>query len=509
MTKQTSIKLAKDFPFFAKHALRIRTKEGAIEPFVMNRAQQYIHQRLEEQLKRIGRVRALILKGRQQGCSTYVEGRFYHKTIQRRGLRTFILTHEQTATGNLFEMVSRYHEHCPVAPPTQRSNERALRFASLDSGYKVGTAGSKGVGRSDTIQLFHGSEVAFWPNAEEHAAGVLQAVPKEDDTEVILESTANGIGGYFHKQWVEAERGEGEFQTIFVPWYWQDEYRLSPPANFTMTDEERAYADAYDLDESQIYWRRIKTIELGDPVLFMQEYPATAAEAFQVTGMQSYIPAEIVLRARKNQDRRSFGAVVAAFDPKRDGDDSDAFIYRQGGNAWGLAYHDFKTFPEKVAFCASILRDTETYVEMLFIDHGGSGWEIAGMLREMGFGDRVCVVNFGASSTKPTAYANKRAEIWGELRAWLANEDEPVSIPDDDRLHGELVAPGYKYDSSSRIVLERKAEIKGRGLPSPDGADALAMTFARYIIREHVMAAAQKQEFKPFERRNRRTRQRR
>lgn len=91
------------------------------------------------------------------------------------------------------------------------SNAKELYFSDIDSGYKVGTAGTKGVGRSSTIQYFHGSEVAFWPHAETHAAGVLQAIPKEPGTEIILESTANGIGNYFHKMWREAERGESEY----------------------------------------------------------------------------------------------------------------------------------------------------------------------------------------------------------------------------------------------------------------------------------------------------------
>ena len=72
--------LKSNLPFFAKTALQIRTKEGKITPFVFNRAQLYVHQKLEEQKRQTGMVRALILKGRQQGCSTYVGARFYHKT---------------------------------------------------------------------------------------------------------------------------------------------------------------------------------------------------------------------------------------------------------------------------------------------------------------------------------------------------------------------------------------------------------------------------------------------
>src|SRR5690606_30856568 len=270
------------------------SKSGAVVQFNLNRAQQYIHERLEEQRAATGRVRALILKGRQQGCSTYVGARYYHRTSLSSGIRTFILTHEDAATQNLFEMVNRFHEHVPahVRPSTRAANAKELLFDKLDSGYKVGTAGTKGVGRSSTIQLFHGSEVAFWPNAESHAAGVLQAVPEEDGTEVILESTANGIGNFFHQKWRDAENGEGDFIAIFVPWYWQDEYRKAPPEGFTPTDEEQEYAELYGLDWEQIAWRRNKIAELKDAALFKQEYPATAAEAFQMSGHDSFIKPE-------------------------------------------------------------------------------------------------------------------------------------------------------------------------------------------------------------------------
>ncbi len=458
----------------------------------MNTVQDYLHTRLETQRRDTGKVRALILKGRQQGCSTYVGGRFYHKTTHYRGIRTFILTHEQEATANLFEMVERFHTlmHPQFKPSTGASNRRELVFDGLDSGYRVGTAGTKGVGRSSTIQLFHGSEVAFWPHADTHAAGILQAVPDQPDTEIILESTGNGLGNFFHQAWQQAVAGQSEYQAIFIPWFWQDEYRTDIVGeDFTLDEEEQQYKELHKLDLLQIAWRRRKIIELGDPLLFKQEYPATPDEAFQSTGVESFIKSEDVLAARRRQPYRSHGAVLAGFDPAREGDDRDAWVYRQGLNAFGLEYHQFKTFPEKVAFCVRKLRG-EPRIDMLFIDYGGGGWEIAGMLREAGFGDRVRVVNFGSLADNTAAYVNKRAEMYGELRKWLTDKHEPPSLPDDDALHGDITAPSYGYDSRTRIQLERKKDVKKRLLRSPDGADALVLTFAFPVVREHVHAGA-------------------
>lgn len=189
-------RLKDSFTHYAPRCLKIRTKSGAIQPLNLNAAQQYVHERLEAQLRETGKVRALILKARQQGFSTYIAGRFYHRVTHGTGLQCFILTHEQEATNNLFGMVDRYHQNNNplVKPSTGAANAKELYFDKLDSGYGVGTAGAKAVGRSKTVQLFHGSEVAFWPNAPTHFAGVVQAIPDLPGTEVILESTANGVG---------------------------------------------------------------------------------------------------------------------------------------------------------------------------------------------------------------------------------------------------------------------------------------------------------------------------
>lgn len=274
-------RLKDDFRHYARKCLRIRTKAGAVQPLELNDAQVYIHDRLEEQKRETGRVRALVLKGRQQGCSTYVEGRFYQITTHNKGVQAFILTHVDDATANLFGMAKRYHEHCPkaVKPSTRSSNAKELIFDRLDSGYKVGTAGSKGAGRSSTIQLFHGSEVAYWPNAEEHVAGALQAVPDAHGTEVILESTSAGPNGLFYEMCKAAQEGLSDYILIFVPWFWQGEYRKHF-AGWEATAEEREYGAKHGLDDEQLAWRRSKIVELHGEHNFRREYPSTVEEAF-------------------------------------------------------------------------------------------------------------------------------------------------------------------------------------------------------------------------------------
>lgn len=301
-------RLKDDLPHYASRCLRIRPKRLVAElPLLaLNQAQVYIHARLQAQLARLGFVRAMILKGRQQGTSTYVQARFFHRITHQRGATAYILTHEDPATKNLFGMAKTYYDHlpAPVKPSVGHSNANELAFDRLGSGYRVGTAGSKGTGRSSTIQFFHGSEVAYWPNAATHMAGVLQAVPREEGTEVILESTSAGPEGLFHEMWGAAERGEGDYEAIFVPWYWQPEYRADVPEGFERTAEEDRYAErALGIDDGQLAWRRVKIAELSGGGqnghdAFRREYPADAQEAFEAAARDALWTQELIEQTR-------------------------------------------------------------------------------------------------------------------------------------------------------------------------------------------------------------------
>ena len=309
-------RLKSDFAYYAPRCLKIRVKSGAVQPMRLNEAQLYLHAKLEEQKAATGKVRALCLKGRQQGCSTYTEGRFFHQVTHRRGTKAFILTHLDEASNNLFGMAKRFYEHCPevVKPSIRASNAKELIFDKLDSGYKVGTAGSKGTGRGDTIQLFHASEAAYWPNAQSHVAGALQAVPDAPGTEIIIESTSNGRNGLFYDMCAAAMRGEGEYILVFIPWFWQPEYRKPAPEWFDPTPDDLAYKDAYGLDLEQIAWRRSKIVELNGIHNFRREYPATPEEAFSAEVPGALWKREQIDNLRVN-DHPILKRIVVAVDP--------------------------------------------------------------------------------------------------------------------------------------------------------------------------------------------------
>lgn len=484
-TRRIRQRLKDDFEHFALKCLKIRTKTGAIEPFIMNKAQRYLHARLEKQLLEIGKVRALILKGRQQGCSTYVGGRYYQKVIHAFGQRVFILTHEGDATNNLFEMVNRYHEHCPtlIKPTTGADNAKELDFTILDSSYRVGTAGAKAVGRSQTLQLFHASEYAFWPNADLHAAGVLQAVPDMLGTEIIKESTANGMGNQFHQEWQAAEAGLSEYEAIFIPWFWQDEYRRPLDEDFTLSDADMEYQAAHGLDNEQMSWRANKVTELGD-LLFMQEYPATAQEAFQLTGHDSYIPPALVLKARKNHCD-AFGPLIIGADPARYGEDRFSVAWRKGRCVVKIESKSKIDLVTSANWLRQIIDEDKP--ERVFIDVGGLGAGTVDILLSWGqpYSNIIKAVNFGSEpqdvmNKEKGGPRNRRAEMWMRSKQWLQDVGE-AQIPDSDSLQADACAPGYKHDMLGRLLLESKEDIGKRGMRSPDEWDAIALTFAEPV----------------------------
>jgi len=276
-----------NFKDFAKDQLRIITKDasqGYVE-FEFNEAQTKIHKAIEKQIKEKGRVRALVLKARQQGISTYTAGRVFWKTFYTPHTRSVVIAHDSATSDALFTMSKNFIDRMSddFKPELVRSNAKEVKFSHNDSGYRLYTAGSPEAGRGTTPTILHCSECAFWQNDDKILAGLFQGVSSSDGTEIILESTANGATGAFYRMWKAAERGENDYIPIFLPWFMTQEYHMDPPDNFERTIEEDEIAEEFGLNDSQLWWRRMKIGEGGESK-FRQEYPSTAEEAFVVSG---------------------------------------------------------------------------------------------------------------------------------------------------------------------------------------------------------------------------------
>ena len=490
-----------ELAYYARNCLKILTKEQTLEPFYLNKAQLYVDAEIEKQLRETGRVRVIILKGRQQGISTYVQARFFRKVTMNPAVKAFILTHDAVATANLFGMAFRYHKNLPelVSPHLGKCNQRELYFDNIDSGYRVGTAGTKGVGRSQTIHLFHGSEVAIWPDADEHLSGILQAVADQPRTEIILESTAHGVGGAFHGMVKDAEKNISGFKFIFVPWFWQEEYQTPVPPDFVLTDQESELIDQYDLTKEQICWRRGKIIELraGDELIvgeqrFKQEFPLNAAEAFQFSGGDTLITSEMVMRARNNIVE-PVGNYIIGVDPSYGQGDRFAVAKRMGSKIWDVkGYKGFEidTLTKRVAICHKLLTTVDPIAgkvpDGMFVD-AAAGQDLVDFLHEhYGFKADIKKVAFGSAPVNKDKYSNKRNEMYGWCVGAINDEFSPLELPDSDELQADLCATPYTYDHYERRCLKKKETIKKEFGFSPDLADAVALTFAYPLGAEPV-----------------------
>lgn len=298
-------KLLNEFDFYAKSALKIRTKQGDIAPLELNSAQRILHEAVTKQLQSEQKIRVIILKARQQGLSTYTGGYLYYAVSQRPAQKAMVITHHADSTRALFDMTKRFHEHCPeiLKPHTKYSSRREITFDVLDSSYVVATAGGDSIGRGETLTCVHASELAFWPKgaAEENWNGLVQAVPNTKGTAIFVESTANGVSGIFYDLWKGAVDGSNGYVPVFIPWFADPTYREPVTKNFERTPEEEDLVAKYSLDDEQLMFRRRKIAQNGID-LFRQEYPSEPEEAFLTTGRPVFNPDQLVTMLDETRD---------------------------------------------------------------------------------------------------------------------------------------------------------------------------------------------------------------
>lgn len=320
--------MEQDFPTYAEEVLKVQPRRGGmVIPFTVNGPQKLLL-RIIEHIKQQGRlVRITILKGRRMGMSTLVSGLFYRKVSNTKSYYAMQITHEPQATDFLFRMVKRFYLLSPQAgrPCTRANNARLLEFnneegTGLDSAFRVATAGKENIGSGQNINLLHKSEAAFYPegNAQSIDDSVLPCIPQDPESMVVTESTANGVGGQFYKQFwgaryryfvdrlddegnpvidqrINPDADRENIETaIFFPWFVFEDNQMALPEIMErrlsgepeLTKEERELKQRFNLSYEQIYWRRFTIANefKGDVARFNEAHPDTPESAFISTG---------------------------------------------------------------------------------------------------------------------------------------------------------------------------------------------------------------------------------
>ncbi|HIJ71155.1 MAG TPA: hypothetical protein HPP87_07305 [Planctomycetes bacterium] len=318
--------------------LHIIDKRGHFRLLAPNNGQLLLHAEMQQQRARNLPVRIVLLKPRQVGWSTWTEAEAFHDVYHQPNTNAMAVSVDADSTDVIFGMAKRYHTSHPEPLPTDNTNRKAIIFSDPHrSAFHAQTAGKVGVGRSFQARFLHCSEVAFWSDAATQLAGLYQMVPEDPGTYIILESTANGMGGAFYDTYMEAKErvGSGDFRgfrPVFFPWYEFNEYSVDPPDGFEATPEERQEAQLHSLTDAQLYWRRLKIQELNGRIdVFRQEYPATDLEAFQTSGAPVFDAQTIEFQAKHIRSDIRYGL----FDPH-----TGTFEENQGGSRYGWAVLD-------------------------------------------------------------------------------------------------------------------------------------------------------------------------
>jgi hypothetical protein len=287
--------------------LSIKTKKYGIRPLDIDTriAQLTLIDYIEKEWYAERPIRIDICKSRRQGISSIVHAIIYVLTGKLTGINSLIISDDQDGSNYLTDITRLYHqklkEYDPyIMPDFEADNPKKIKFKDKNSLIYIDTARNVAIGRKYLYHIIHASEVAFYLiNVEKMFLGLLQTISDMPYTIVVMESTSNGVGNFWHRHWVRAKSKVSEYKAFFFS-------RLIDPDNrrkfeneeqkellmSTLNAEEKEdwfdMKDMYPRDEilQRLNWRRycIENQCGGSVDLFHQEYPKTDEESFLVSG---------------------------------------------------------------------------------------------------------------------------------------------------------------------------------------------------------------------------------
>ena len=370
---------------FLRDCCKIVDKAGESVPLdVYNpnyrRAQVYYMKHFLDQWWTTGRVRIVVLKARQWGCTTLTKGLDLWHMIFHDHAHCMTLADDKAGSEGVVAMLREMYNELPdwIKPNASRLGNKVIQFDGFAakglkdkynrSWVRVDTARNPHAGHKWTLRGWHGTEVARWGSrAAEVLLGVRHAVSKKGKSVIVLESTAYGWGGAFFDAWQLAEKPRSQYRAVFIPWFAIDEYRLkrgddrlkfvqgkvtTPKKlqkliNAGKFEEAGLDSDEIDLvtkfqdhhfgpvDAEQLLWRRFAIDDDcgGDLDMFHQQNPATPEEAFIVSGSHTF-NAKLLIEQMRNcvdydaRDDYQIGELLPAVDKD---DSPPAFVVAAGG----------------------------------------------------------------------------------------------------------------------------------------------------------------------------------
>lgn len=293
-----------DFEYWCRKCVVIKDKTTGCDVCLrLNKPQRRIAAMLEEDRIAGRPLRLIMLKSRQWGGSTLVQ--FYMAWLQLchcRNWHSIIASQVKDTSATIRGMYTKLLDNYPVdlwegdEKPRFRPFERSRNVREIQGrGCRVTISSieNQDAVRGADFAMAHLSEVAFWRPSPTHSPedmvrAVCSSVALAPNTLIVMESTANGVGNYFHNEWLRCSAGLGDKRPVFVPWYEIDFYRLpvADEARFmaALTPYETILHEKFGCEPDQINWYRHKLREYPSHRQMMAEFPTTPEEAFANTG---------------------------------------------------------------------------------------------------------------------------------------------------------------------------------------------------------------------------------
>lgn len=292
-----------DFEFWAVTCVKIKDKStGRLIPFRLNAPQRKLLALMERQRRAGEPVRIILLKARQWGGSTLVQIYMaWIQTVLTRNCHSLICAHVKDTAAAIRGIYTRLLDNYPRElwqgdkPPAFHPYEHSQNIREIEGRgccVTLGTSERPEAVRGNDFALAHLSEVAFWSNTptatpEQFIRAICGSINSVAGTLIVLESTANGMGNYFHREWLRAAEGKSDKLPLFVPWHEIEIYRkpVSDPETLvkSMDTYERALWNR-GLTLEMINWYHCKRREYSSDVQMHAEYPTDSVEAFASTG---------------------------------------------------------------------------------------------------------------------------------------------------------------------------------------------------------------------------------
>lgn len=287
----------RDHQTFCRESLSIRDKRGIKVPLELSPSQLKLYKAAEKQRAAGKPVRVVSLKARQVHMSVGAASIIFKQVAFLPGQQAIVFADKHKTNQNLFGYYDHFREeYQPFRGIKQLPFKRRVMNQRLEwkgrSLIEFGSAENAKGGHSFSWRHIHLSEFAFWRDASKLMTRLLPSVPQDPFTTIIVESTANGLGGPFYDLCERAQNPteSSEWAFVFFAWWEHPEYNR-PVEDIvrlqrTYTDDELAMIQKYQLKPQQIAWRRwaIANICEGSETRFQQEFPSNPEEAFLTSG---------------------------------------------------------------------------------------------------------------------------------------------------------------------------------------------------------------------------------